>query len=131
MPRFLNPPTIVAPASRYSHGVEHRLGMRRLVISGQVGVRPDGTVPDGLEAQTELALDNLVAVLREAGMDIPDLVKMTTYVTVPGSAAVFRRVRDRRFAGHAPASTYLEIAGLASPRFLVEIEGEAVKEFEP
>ena len=64
-------------------------------------------------------------------MEIADLVKMTTYVTVPGSVATFRRVRDRRFAGHAPASTYLEVAGLASPRFLVEIEGEAVKEFEP
>ncbi|HEX8164610.1 MAG TPA: RidA family protein [Beijerinckiaceae bacterium] len=100
MTRFLNPPTIMAPGSRYSHGVEHRLGMRRLVISGQVGIRPDSTVPEGLEAQAEAALDNLT-------------------------------VRDRQFAGHAPASTYLEIAGLASPRFLVEIEGEAVKEFEP
>ena len=55
MTRFLNPPTIVTPGSRYSHGVEHRLGMRRLVISGQVGIRPDGAVPEGLEAQTELA----------------------------------------------------------------------------
>jgi 2-iminobutanoate/2-iminopropanoate deaminase len=131
MTRFLNPPAVAAPGSRYSHGVEHRLGLRRLVISGQVGIRPDGTVPDGLEAQTEVALDNLTAVLREAGMEIPDLVKMTTFVTVPGSVATFRRVRDRRFAGHAPASTYLEVAGLASPRFLVEIEGEAVKELEP
>jgi enamine deaminase RidA (YjgF/YER057c/UK114 family) len=131
MPRFLNPPGLAPPASRFSHGVEHRLAVRRLLISGQVGVRPDGSVPEGLEAQTELALDNLIAVLGEAGMEIADLVKMTTYVTVPGAVATFRRVRDRRFSGHAPASTYLEVAGLASPRFLVEIEGEAVKEFEP
>ena len=131
MPRFLNPSTLPPPASRYSHGVEHRLAMRRLLISGQVGVRLDGTVPEGLEAQAELALDNLIAVLREAGMEVADLVRMTTYVTVPGAVATFRRVRDRRLAGHAPASTYIEVAGLASPRVLVETEGEAVKEFEP
>ena len=45
-------------------------------------------------------------------MEIADLVKMTTYVTVPGAVATFRRVRDRRFAGHAPASTYLGSRGL-------------------
>ena len=128
MPRFFNPPTIAAPASRYSQGVEHALSGRRLVISGQVGMRPDGAVADGLEAQMEVAWDNLIAVLRDAGMEIGDLVKVTVFVTVPGSVMTFRAVRDRKLAGHAPASTYLEIAGLARPEFLAEIEGEAVKE---
>ncbi len=39
-----------------------------------------------------------------------------------------RAVRDRMLGDHAPASTYLEIAGLARPEFLFEIEGEAVRE---
>ena len=128
MPRFFNPPTIVAPASRYSQGVEHGSGGRRLVVSGQIGTRPDGSTPDGLEEQMEVAWDNLAAVLAEAGMGVNDLVKITVYVTVPGSVGVFRQVRDRKLAGHAPACTYLEVAGLAAPRFLTEIEGEAVKE---
>ena len=128
MPRFLNPSTVIAPASRYSQAVEHRLGGRRLVISGQLGLRPDGTLAEGLEAQMEVAWDNLVAILRDAGMGVNDLVKVTVYVTVPGSVGPFRTIRDAKLAGHAPACTYLEIAGLARPEFLVEIEGEAVKE---
>ena len=126
-PRFFNPSSIAAPNSRYSHAVALPLSARRLVISGQVGVRPDGTVPEGLEAQAEAAWDNLEAILAEAGMGVNDLVKTTVFCTQPGSVAVVRRVRERRLNGHAPTSTYLEVAGLASPAFLFEIEAEAVK----
>ncbi len=61
-------------------------------------------------------------------MDIPDLVKVTIFVTVPDAIAVSRRVRERKLKGHAPASTFLQVAGLARPDFLAEIEGEAVQE---
>jgi enamine deaminase RidA (YjgF/YER057c/UK114 family) len=128
MPRFFNPPTVIAPASRYSQAAEHGTGGRRLVISGQLGIRPDGSLAEGLEAQMEVAWDNLFAILRHAGMEVTDLVKATVYVTVPGSVGPYRAVRDRKLSGHAPACTYLEIAGLARPEFLAEIEGEAVKE---
>jgi 2-iminobutanoate/2-iminopropanoate deaminase len=128
MPRFFDPPTIVKPASRYSQGVEHRLGGRRVIASGQIGLRPDGSLAEGLEAQMEVAWDNLFAVLREAGMNVTDLVKVTVFVTVPGSVALYRAVRDRKLEGHAPACTYLEVAGLARPDLLTEIEGEAVQE---
>ena len=128
MPRFFNPSTIIAPASNYSQAVEHRTLARRLVISGQLGLRPDGTLAEGLEAQMEVAWDNVIAILRDAGMDVNDLIKATVYVTVPGSVAVYRTVRDRKLNGHAAAATYLEIAGLARPEFLVEIEGEAAQD---
>lgn len=128
MPRFFNPRTIAQPGSKYSHGVVHSPRARRLVISGQVGVLPDGTLAADLEAQMEAAWDNLVAVLTEAGMGLADLIKITAYVTQPGSVEVFRRVRDGRLMGHAPASTYLEVAGLANPNFQFELEGEAIIE---
>ena len=47
MLRFFNPAAVAAPASNYSHGVEHAAGARRLLVSGQVGVRPDGSLADG------------------------------------------------------------------------------------
>jgi enamine deaminase RidA (YjgF/YER057c/UK114 family) len=128
MPRFFNPTRIAPPGSRYSHGVAHSSRAHRLVTSGQVAVRPDGSIPEGLEEQMEVAWDNLIAVLNEGGMGVADLVKVTTYVTVPGSVALARRVRLRKLGQHAPASTYLEVAGLASPQFLFEVEGEAVSE---
>ena len=98
------------------------------MISGQIGMRPDGSLAEGLEAQMEVAWGNLIAILHDAGMTVNDLVKVTVYVTVPGSVGPFRTVRDRKLAGHAPACTYLEIAGLARPDFLTEIEGEAVQD---
>ena len=128
MPRFLNPAAIAAPASNYSHGVEHGASARRLLVSGQVGMRPDGSLAEGFEAQATAAFDNLLAVLAEAGMAASDLVKITAFATEPGQVAVFRAVRDRKLLGHAPAATYLEVAGLARPEWLVEIEAEAVKE---
>jgi enamine deaminase RidA (YjgF/YER057c/UK114 family) len=128
MPRFLNPAAIAAPSSQYSHGVEHSLSGRRLVISGQVALRKDGTVAEGLEAQLGQCWDNVLAVLGDAGMEITDLVKATIFVTVPNAVAVSRRVREEKLRGHAPASTFLQVAGLARPDFLAEIEAEAVKE---
>jgi 2-iminobutanoate/2-iminopropanoate deaminase len=128
MPRFLNPPAIAAPSSQYSHGVEHGVGGRRLVISGQVALRPDGTLAEGIEAQLGQCWDNLIAVLHEAGMEVTDLVKATIFVTVPDAIAASRRIREEKLKGHAPAATFLQVAGLARPDFLAEIEGEAVRE---
>ncbi|HEY8564780.1 MAG TPA: RidA family protein [Beijerinckiaceae bacterium] len=128
MPRRHNPSGIAPPASHYAHGVEHRLSGRRLVISGQVGLRSDGTLAEGLRAQLETAFDNLVAVLAAAGMAPENLVKVTGFVTVPGSVALWREVREAKLGLHAPAATYLEVAGLARPDWLAEIEGEAVQE---
>ena len=74
------------------------------------------------------ALENLLAVVADAGMEPKDLVKVIAFVTVHGSVMLHRAVRDRMLGSHAPASTYLEVAGLARPEFLFEVEGEAVPE---
>ena len=124
----INPDTVAKPASNYAHGIVHRSGGDRLVISGQVGVRPDGSMADGVEAQAEQAWHNILNVVAAAGFAREDLIRVTTYVTVPGQVAVCRAVRDRVLEGHSCANTYLEIAGLAAPGWLVEIEAEAVKE---
>jgi enamine deaminase RidA (YjgF/YER057c/UK114 family) len=126
--KLINPDDIAKPASRYAQGVLHQAAAQRLVISGQVGVRPDGSVEQGLEAQIERAWNNLFAVLNAAGFEKRHLVKITTFVTVPDAVPASRSIRDRMLEGHVCASTYLQVAGLASPDFLVEIEAEAVKE---
>src|SRR5918998_4233175 len=125
MPIPVSPSDVAAPQSRYSHGVVHGLSGRRLVIAGQLGVAADGSLAEGLEAQMVQAWENLLAVVAAAGMEPTDLVKVTAFVTIPGSVALHRSVRDRMLGRHAPASTYLEVAGLARPEFLFEIEGEA------
>ncbi len=66
--------------------------------------------------------------METGGFAREDLIRATIYVTVPGSVALYRYVRDRMLDGHRCANTYLEISALASPEFLVEIEAEAIKE---
>ena len=126
--KAMNPDGVVKPASNYAQCVMHAANAERLVISGQVGVAPDGTIAEGLQAQTEQTFKNLLAVLDGAGFKREHLVKIVAYVTVPGQVAVFREVRERLLGDHLCASTYLEISGLAAPDFLVEVEGEAVKD---
>lgn len=121
----INPTDIAQPQSNYCHGVETSGAARRLAISGQVAARPDGSTPEGLRAQLELCWDNVFAVCRAAGMEPRNLVRATVYVTVPGSAALHREVRDAKLGGHRLANTYLEVSGLAAEKFLCEIEAEA------
>ena len=130
MPKTFNPPGVAPPASRYSHGAEVGSGARWLYISGQVGTAPDGSIRQGLKAQMEQVYANIGVVLESAGMTKANLVKMTVFVTQPGPEAlsVYRTMRDQWLDGHAPTATYLVVAGLALPDFLVEIEAVAASE---
>lgn len=128
MPRPIKPITVAPPASRYAHGIVHSARARRLVIAGQVGISVEGKIADGLQGQCEQIWDNITAILIEAGMSLTDLIRITVYSAVPGAASVYRSVRDRRLGGHLVAATYIEVAGLADPHYLIEIEAEAVCE---
>jgi len=122
-----NPPAVRAPASRYSHAALVEGARRRLVISGQVGVEPDGGVPATGEGQIAQAYANLRAVLEAHGMGIADVVKSTAFLTDRALIPAYRAARDAVFADHAPASTLLVVAGLADPHWVVEIEAEAAQ----
>jgi len=124
--KFFNPASISAPASNYSQGVIIPANAERLIIAGQIGTNPDGSLADGLQAQMERAWLNMFAVLEDAGMTKNNLVKVTVFMVGHGHTAAYREVRDRMLDGHAPAATYLVVDGLASPEMLFEVEGEAV-----
>lgn len=126
--KILNPDTVVKPASNYAQAVVHSAAAERMLISGQLGLRPDGSLEEGLERQMERAWSNLFCILEAGGFERGQLVRATIYVTVPGSVAIYRAVRDRMLDGHVCANTYIEISALAAPELLVEIEAEAVRE---
>ncbi len=121
-----NPEAVRRAASSYSLAAEVQAGARRLLLSGQVGMGWDGTVPSDPAAQIELAFENLRLVLRAHDMEIPNIVKTTVFLTDRSLLGPYREVRARVMGDHAPASTLLFVAGLASPEFLVEVEAEAV-----
>jgi enamine deaminase RidA (YjgF/YER057c/UK114 family) len=120
-----NPDGVLTPGSRYSHAALVEGATRRLLVSGQVGLTPDGHLDHDAVAQIEQALANLGAILSAHGMGPRNVAKVTVFLTDRDLVPLWREARDAFFDGHAPASTLLLVAGLANPRFLVEIEAEA------
>ena len=126
-----NPPTIADPIGTYSHGVEVPPNARWLYIAGQIGMRKDGTVPPTVEAQTEVAWQNIVAILAAAGMKVTDVVKMTQFLVNLEDFPKYAATRAKFLAGHRPASTGLVIRSLVRPEYLVEVEAVAAKAAAP
>lgn len=125
---FINPEGVAAPASRYSHVALTEGGARLAAFAGQVGLRPDGSLPEGLAAQLDQCFANVDACLEAAGMARANLMRITVYLTDPSSEAVamYRARRDAWIGdGPAPAATYVVVAGLAAPGLLCEVEALA------
>ncbi len=127
MLKIHNPKSVAAPIGTYSHGIETPPNARWLHVAGQIGVRPDGSVPATIEEQTEVVWQNILAVLADAGMGIGDVVKITSFLTRHENFPRFAQVRAKFLGSHRPASTLLVISSLARPEFLVEVEAIAAK----
>jgi 2-iminobutanoate/2-iminopropanoate deaminase len=128
MIRLWTPETMPKPASRYSQCALAEGVTRRLEISGQVGVHPDGSVAKGLAAQLDAALANIDRALAAAQMTRANLMKLTVYLTEnsPEAVTTYRLRRDLWVGDDpAPAATLLIVSGLASPALLVEVDAVA------
>lgn len=126
--RATNPETIAAPVGIYSHSIQVPPNARWLVTAGQVGTRPDGTTPEGFEAQHEQVWINTLAILADAGMGPEDIVRINTYSTDLEGIGFVRAHRERFLApGHIPASTWVVVSGLARPEWVVEMETIAAR----
>jgi enamine deaminase RidA (YjgF/YER057c/UK114 family) len=123
---FSNPPGVPAPAGFYSQAALVEGPGRRLVIAGQIGVAADGGVAEDAPAQMRQALANLGAVLAAHGMGPQNVVRVLVLLTDRAHLGEWRQARNAFFGEHAPTSTLMVTAGLADPRFLVEVEAEAV-----
>jgi 2-iminobutanoate/2-iminopropanoate deaminase len=124
MKEFRNPQDIHQPLGSYSHQIEVSKE-RMLVISGQVGMRQDGTVPEDPYEQIDIAFENIIRNLRAANMDMKDLIKITYYLVGEFETAKRREIVVSKLQGHQPCSTLLYVAALASPQFRVEIDAWA------
>lgn len=120
-----------APRGAYSPGLRVDLpGASLLFVTGLLARGLDGTVvaPNDITAQTEFVFQRAQDILREAGMEIGDIVRVQTFLTNIEDFHLFRAVRDRWLADVKPASTLIEVKGLAHTGCVVEIEVTAVQE---
>ncbi|WP_433854369.1 Rid family hydrolase [Streptomyces kronopolitis] len=97
-----------------------------LFIAGTIGRRADGTIPDGIEEQTEIALGRIAEILRLEGLDLSALVEVTSYhVDIHQHLPGFSRAKARLVDAPYPAWSLIGVSALASPGLLVEIRATA------
>jgi len=103
-------------------------GSRLLHISGQVAQGLDGqTVGKGdIEKQTVQVLENLKALVEQAGGTLTDVARIVVYLLSRDHLPAVMDVRRRYFREPYPATTAVVVAGLANPEWMVEIEATAV-----
>ncbi len=97
-----------------------------LFTSGQIALRPDGSLNDGdIVVQTTQVLNNLKAVIEAAGAGLNQVVKTTVFLKNLEDFAAMNRVYGEAFGTHTPARSTVQVAKL--PRdVLVEIEAIVV-----
>jgi 2-iminobutanoate/2-iminopropanoate deaminase len=118
-------PAFTAARDIYADGAEIARNQRVLHLSGQVGIRPDGTTSPDFAEQCDQALVNLLAVLVAAAMTPETIVKLTCYVVGDRPLTALYDARRRRLPKVSPAATTLIVQGLAAPEWLIEIEAIA------
>jgi len=99
---------------------------RLLTISGQVGMDADGNmVGEGdFAAQFERSLHNIGLAMEAAGGTLDNILLLHIYI-VQGSGEVNPHISAglrKYFPDNPPAASWIVVAGLADPRFLVEVE---------
>ena len=112
-----------APVGPYSQAVK---AGNLVFVAGQIAIDPaTGEMPEGIAAQTRLALRNLGAVLEAAGASLADVVKTTVFLQYLDDFAAMNEVYASFFPDQPPARACVEVARLPKGA-LVEIEAVAV-----
>ena len=110
---------------KYGYSAAVRAG-GLLFIAGVVGFRPDGTIPESVAEQSELALRRTQELLRLDGLTMADLVEVVSYhVDLEMNLPDFIPAKERYFEKPFPAWTIIGIHALALPELKVEIRSVA------
>lgn len=98
-----------------------------LFISGQIPVNPaTGEIPEGITAQTQQSIDNIKAILAEAGMSMDNVVKTTVFLADMSLFVPMNEVYATNFTAPFPARSAVAVKELPK-QVLVEIETIASK----
>lgn len=124
MKTIINTPEAPAAIGPYSQAV--RFG-NLLFASGQVPLRPDGSMVDGdIKVQTRQVLANLTAVLRAAGSSPAQVLKATVFMTDLGEFKEMNEVYAEFFPDQHPARATVQVSALPrNARVEIELIAEA------
>ncbi len=122
-----NPAGVHAPLGLYSHTVSVPAGTELIFISGQVGVRPDGTTPATMAEQADQVFANIITLLKAHGLEAASIIKLTTFMVAGHDGEAVRTARRQHLGAHRPASTAVFVSQLVDPAWFVEVEAVAAK----
>ncbi|CAK0908746.1 unnamed protein product [Prorocentrum cordatum] len=126
--RPLSPPagSVRPPLANYTHGALVPGGSELVFLSGQLGIRPDGSVPEGAGEQAAVCFENVAAILAESGLGLEHVVRLNAYVSGREHLPAYMAARDAALEGLPPAaSTLMVVDGFSRPELLVEVEAVA------
>lgn len=123
----INPRVISPPAANYSHAVLSTNPKKILHTSGVVPVTIDGSTPVAIRDQADLVWLNITEILREAHLELSNIVSITTYVVSGNDLGEVMKSRDQQLGDHKPASTLVVVPELAKEEWKMEIAVVAVK----
>lgn len=127
---FINPESLPKP-SGFNHGLVASGGGRILFVAGQTAANSRGDVTtDDFVKQFDMAVVNVVEVVRKAGGGPQNLMTMTIYTTrlaeYKASLRLLGETYQRRLGGHVPAVTVVEVQELLNSKAKVEVQAVAV-----
>lgn len=115
-----NAPQAVGP---YSQGI---VAGDFVYTSGQLPLKADGTMPEGIEAQAKQSLDNVKAVVEAGGSSLEKVVKVTIFLKDLNDFGKVNEIYATYFTADAPARSCVQVARIPKDA-LIEIEAVAVK----
>jgi enamine deaminase RidA (YjgF/YER057c/UK114 family) len=124
---FSNPSNIHSPLGLYSHTAKVPAGTDLVFISGQLGVRPDGTTPPTIAEQADQVFANILALLSSYGLGAADIIKLTTFMVAGQDGDAVRAARLKHLGSHRPCSTAVYVSQLVDPAWFVEVEAIAAR----
>jgi enamine deaminase RidA (YjgF/YER057c/UK114 family) len=121
---------LISTGSPYERAVGYSRAVRvgdRVFVAGCAPVMPDDAdPPSDSYGQARRCLERIEQALTDAGGSLEDVVRTRVYLTPAADFEEFGRAHGEAFREIRPANTTVVVAGLVDPRWLLEIEAEAV-----
>ena len=112
----------------YSQGFRVDGGQAMVFVAGQIALDADGALvgPGDFAAQCRQVFTNIATVLAKGGATFENVMKVTVYLPDMSHLADYARIKGEFIDGLQPASTAIEVKGLAFPGLMIEVEAIAV-----
>ncbi len=120
---------VVSTATKWEPMVGYSRAVRAgdwIAVTGTIGLRPDGTCPPTADEQMRQALEIIIASVEALGGHKTEILRTRIFVTEIGLLQEIGRVHAEILGDVRPATTMVQVAALADPAAVLEVEADAL-----